>query len=155
MSTDRKRLQHGSLIQRHPFRLDQMCYRNGDALSHTPIRVNTEHFQLHTAVRFAFPAGDAASAMHIRNDRYRITFTQTRIIVPDSLDHAGELVSKNARVGKKGLSALVRMHIRAADPDAANPYNSFSMDKGRLGHIDHRQLIRLFTNDAFHRSFLP
>ncbi len=129
----------------------QVANGNMGKFAHAAIDMNPKNLDVQTAVGLASATGRAPSTMKIRFHRTVCPDRHSLLIAINGEDLNAKFVTKNTRVGEKGLIALVGVEIGATHADVLDPHQRLSLPwRSWLCPVDPPQLTGLFQYDCLH-----
>lgn len=136
---------HRSLLQRHCFRdLQRHFGVNAEIIAHAAVRFRAGAFELLAEIVDLMLAGFAMPADLMRDDGHALTDPGCVHMAADCVDHAGQLMTGDHRIGHIGMQALIDRRVRAADTDFADAYTHLIRCRFRNRRVDHVHLIGCF-----------
>ena len=136
---------HRSLLQRHCFRdLQRHFGVNAEIIAHAAVRFRAGAFELLAEIVDLMLAGFAMPADLMRDDGHALTDPGCVHMAADCVDHAGQLMTGDHRIGHIGMQTLIDRRVRAADTDFADAYTHLVRCRFRNRRVDHVHLIGCF-----------
>ena len=132
VGADSQGFDEGEGVEAQAAAMDEGGAWYGKIFHHTAIDVDAADFYRRAAIGLPVAAGDALSAIKIRDDGYGLAGLETRRLI--EIDEiAGQLMTQDTGIFEIGLCSFESMQVGTADADAPDLNNT--MARPRQGRI--------------------